>query len=335
MPTQEREMTVHSQKTGLGGAVMLCALCMVLTGCGTICNVGSGRRACVYGGVQKDIECIKDGSSWLAPSDIIPLGGGARGAICIAHWAGGIVDMPLSLVGDTLTLPYVLFRRQYRTAGEKNIRRTNRALMAHRFTDGPYVEFASVLASPESYKDRVLRSEVHGYCTGEGLRLGSKTENVRHPHIHVRYWCPGERGSDSNMLPCVGLQVRDVAAMEELAERSYAGDWEINCVLTKSTEDADEVGKNMWGYWFLWVTMESEGDEFVGEISRGQSIGKMRGRVRSDGAFEGTLQMTHGSTRWDSLVLRLSPYGDIAEGVGVYTVAPDEKRYYSIKMRRP
>jgi uncharacterized protein YceK len=79
------------------------ALALSLTGCGTAANltfpekvmIPGPPRMEVYGGVGNDVRWIKD----LAAT---------RGPIALLLAAGLVLDLPLSAVADTLTLPVTL-----------------------------------------------------------------------------------------------------------------------------------------------------------------------------------------------------------------------------------
>ncbi|HEX4613027.1 MAG TPA: YceK/YidQ family lipoprotein [Urbifossiella sp.] len=71
----------------------------VLGGCGTLNNVTEQAPAVrAYGGVRRDWEVLK-----MVQED--------DSRIMWAFVPSLVVDLPLSLVGDTLTLPYVLVRQ--------------------------------------------------------------------------------------------------------------------------------------------------------------------------------------------------------------------------------
>ncbi len=87
-------------------------------GCGTICNLASGDPQ-IYGGPQKEIAVIftpQDASEkCLFPPVTVNSGGSdspweAVGA-CLPL-ALVLADLPLSVVGDTLTLPLAVYLRQ-------------------------------------------------------------------------------------------------------------------------------------------------------------------------------------------------------------------------------
>lgn len=77
----------------------LCSLALViLSGCGTAQNVILPKQPTrVYGGVQRDLVKIGDG--------ILPTPGAERPVL---NALGGLVDLPFSAVGDTLTLPVTI-----------------------------------------------------------------------------------------------------------------------------------------------------------------------------------------------------------------------------------
>lgn len=90
-------------RTALWLAGAACAVC--LSGCGTVCNIVDPSRSPppLYGGVQEDWTSLVDAwEEWRADKALWPwyfsvIGAGAR-----------LVDLPLSAVGDTVTLPAVL-----------------------------------------------------------------------------------------------------------------------------------------------------------------------------------------------------------------------------------
>jgi uncharacterized protein YceK len=77
--------------------VVLAASAVWLSGCGTIANLETGKPE-LYGGVQKDVEVLET----PRPQ---PQGIGIRnlGALVL------FVDLPLSAVGDTLTIPLAIY----------------------------------------------------------------------------------------------------------------------------------------------------------------------------------------------------------------------------------
>lgn len=83
------------------GALFLC-------GCGTVANLTTGARqgwnnAYIYGGVRRDIKSETDwiDHSWTSGKklDVIQNIGSVVGVVLVG------IDMPLSAIGDTLTLP--------------------------------------------------------------------------------------------------------------------------------------------------------------------------------------------------------------------------------------
>ena len=98
-----------------GGAVAVCVVCLALaavSGCGTFGNLGGGNPK-VYGGVR---EMAPMGWSFCFHNDSTPkhpdpsLGGLE---FCIGTYFL-LIDTPLSAVGDTVTLPYILYLRNHR-----------------------------------------------------------------------------------------------------------------------------------------------------------------------------------------------------------------------------
>ncbi len=89
-------------------SAVLCSAVLLLCGCGTVSNLSTGARqgwryASIYGGVRRDIQSERD---WIAHSwtsgkdlDVIQDIGTVVGAVIVG------VDVPISAIGDTLTLP--------------------------------------------------------------------------------------------------------------------------------------------------------------------------------------------------------------------------------------
>ncbi len=73
-------------------------------GCGTICNLASSDPQ-VYGGPEKDIEIWSERGMPRGQN----VGAFAFLGLCLA-------DLPVSLVGDTLTLPLAIYLQQRRDA---------------------------------------------------------------------------------------------------------------------------------------------------------------------------------------------------------------------------
>jgi uncharacterized protein YceK len=81
---------------------------LFLCGCGTIANLETGARqgwksAAIYGGVRRDIQSADKwiDHSWTSGDnlDIIQDVGSVVGVVLVG------IDVPLSAIGDTLTLP--------------------------------------------------------------------------------------------------------------------------------------------------------------------------------------------------------------------------------------
>jgi len=83
--------------------VALAVACAIwLSGCGTVINVTKDRE--VFGGVRIDAECgVGDWDVWRHPSNYAQPVFPYVNLLAAACWVG--VDLPLSAVGDTLTLP--------------------------------------------------------------------------------------------------------------------------------------------------------------------------------------------------------------------------------------
>lgn len=95
-------MAKASRAAALGIAVLL------LCGCGTIANLQTGSRlgwknAVIYGGVRRDVQSagkwIEHSWTWGDKLEIFQDIGTGVGVLLVG------IDVPLSAVGDTLTLP--------------------------------------------------------------------------------------------------------------------------------------------------------------------------------------------------------------------------------------
>jgi uncharacterized protein YceK len=84
----------------------LAVLC--LSGCGTAANLSGGfqgwRKAQIYGGVRTDVKSAEQfvADNWTSESDFQQDVGTVVGVGLIS------LDVPLSLIGDTLTLPITI-----------------------------------------------------------------------------------------------------------------------------------------------------------------------------------------------------------------------------------
>jgi uncharacterized protein YceK len=95
-------MPAALQDLGRGALMKIAILpaCLLLGGCSTLLTINSGEP---YSGVKCDIAGMQKTFDTSSPYYILP------------HWAEGIfsaVDLPFSLVGDTVVLPYTLLQRQ-------------------------------------------------------------------------------------------------------------------------------------------------------------------------------------------------------------------------------
>jgi uncharacterized protein YceK len=84
--------------------VVLAVVAILVSGCGTIANLETGKPE-LYGGVQKDVALLET----PRPQ---PQGIGIRnlGALVL------FVDLPLSVVGDTLSIPIAIYEWHRGTA---------------------------------------------------------------------------------------------------------------------------------------------------------------------------------------------------------------------------
>jgi uncharacterized protein YceK len=76
-----------------------------LSGCGTVINVTKDRE--VFGGVRIDAECgVGDWDVWRHPSKYAQPVFPYVNLLAAACWVG--VDLPLSVIADTVTLPVTI-----------------------------------------------------------------------------------------------------------------------------------------------------------------------------------------------------------------------------------
>jgi uncharacterized protein YceK len=91
----------------VGRAVLAVGIAVWLSGCGTAANtlwllpMEGGMSA--YGGVKADVEMVRGGVARAVDADSLD-----SFADAAYYTVVGAVDLPLSAVGDTLTLPVVL-----------------------------------------------------------------------------------------------------------------------------------------------------------------------------------------------------------------------------------
>jgi uncharacterized protein YceK len=78
---------------------MMAGVALFGSGCGTLRNLGSDGTQDVYGGLQDNYKCINESANPATRRNLILPEVGI--ALCV-------FDMPLSLIGDTLTLPYTV-----------------------------------------------------------------------------------------------------------------------------------------------------------------------------------------------------------------------------------
>ena len=98
MPRGQRPMS--SSTKGTRGALAAALAAALLSGCGTIFNFASGDPE-LYGGVQNDLTFIQK------PKETGPGVGSGKAAFLLLP-----VELTLSLVADTLTLPLAVYLRQ-------------------------------------------------------------------------------------------------------------------------------------------------------------------------------------------------------------------------------
>jgi len=104
-------------------AVIPAILAVSLSGCGTICNFADGvihpdDEPRIYGGVLRDLEIMDEAVN--APPRATPLVGSENGKGLIFLCLLGLMDPPLSFVGDTLTLPITIYVQEKRVAARNS-----------------------------------------------------------------------------------------------------------------------------------------------------------------------------------------------------------------------
>jgi uncharacterized protein YceK len=93
---------------GVRGPLLAGAVAVLLSGCGTVCNLASGNPD-NYGGVQRDLQFASDATDRGGLCRPRP-GDTGWGAACVLALYGA--DLSLSFVADTLTLPLATYLRQ-------------------------------------------------------------------------------------------------------------------------------------------------------------------------------------------------------------------------------
>jgi uncharacterized protein YceK len=94
------------RRASLAAALGLAGVC--LSGCGTAANLSGGiqgwRSAQIYGGVRRDVKSAEQfiADNWAGEADIQQDVGTVVGVGLIS------LDVPFSLIGDTLTLPITI-----------------------------------------------------------------------------------------------------------------------------------------------------------------------------------------------------------------------------------
>ena len=84
-----------------GALAALAGAVVWLGGCGTVANlVRSGDEQRVFGGVRLDMEAVQE-----CAGEVGKAGGPENPADTVVGATFSVLDIPLSLVGDTLTLP--------------------------------------------------------------------------------------------------------------------------------------------------------------------------------------------------------------------------------------
>lgn len=93
----------------------------ILAGCGTTLNNLSGMGADHYGGVKGDIKLINQGMEQAGllfvdpPFHLLVLGK----CFFVAAGAFAVVDIPFSVVGDTLSLPYTFYQKERQSIADQ------------------------------------------------------------------------------------------------------------------------------------------------------------------------------------------------------------------------
>ena len=80
--------------------IALVTACLTLAGCGTVMNIAKPgpKGSLIYGGVVSDVDCFLP-QTW---------GQWKGGGKVIWGWTFAAIDLPFTIVGDTLTLPLTI-----------------------------------------------------------------------------------------------------------------------------------------------------------------------------------------------------------------------------------
>lgn len=104
-------------RSSLVGLVLLSCLAAV-SGCGTVGNVyGPQEYPHVYGGVEMDCLALQGTWSTSGSGGLKATQSAEEFGVAIFATSLVAIDFPLSLVGDTISLPYVLMRSGFRGWG--------------------------------------------------------------------------------------------------------------------------------------------------------------------------------------------------------------------------
>jgi uncharacterized protein YceK len=94
---------------GVSAAAAVAVAALLSGGCGTVMNLAS-KDPQVFGGPQQDVTLL------LTPTQRPEAKGGVQANAGVVAFALVLADLPLSLVGDTVTLPLAIYMRQNKPA---------------------------------------------------------------------------------------------------------------------------------------------------------------------------------------------------------------------------
>jgi uncharacterized protein YceK len=110
---------------GILAVALAAAAYVFLCGCGTAVNLREGERK-LYGGVRVDAQAAAKGLVYSVGGTVSPDGGpdgvprddlpGLEVLLGVVAW----IDLPFTLVGDTLTLPWTVTAEVKRLVGSRD-----------------------------------------------------------------------------------------------------------------------------------------------------------------------------------------------------------------------
>lgn len=359
-------MSDSMDRWSINRLVLLSCLILALTGCGTMSTIHDPPSAGLtpYAGVVEDMKMI-DGALKS------PGGGGGNGWSAFAHTLScifmpfAIVDLPLSLVGDTLLLPYTIPHSVMESRQAARIEEQRRAFMQnvrqvyelHREDHGTLVALDEVLRDSGTHDDRVLRSMVipvghdgtagrfmfrvpgHLRSSSDMFIMGCPAElyqdatdavqfaNQSKP-VEITYWCPGKKELNVPARNWVLLEVVIPRPTPPL-ETAFNGRWRTVFTFEDNTKNPAEQKHP-------WLTFEWEFHLATNHVS-GRTYttipGILQGEVKGRD-LTGTMRLSWDQHDWESLKLHLDESLNSGTGSAVFGASETEKHHYTIELKR-